>query len=47
MKRIVIKCKSDAEYKVFLDELFQEDILKASKELIKSLKNEKSRSIRI
>lgn len=47
MKRIVVKCKNDPEYKVFIDELFHDDIIKASKELIKSLKNEKLRSIRI
>ena len=47
MKRIIIKCKNEAEYKPFIDELFQEDVLKASRELIKNLKNEKLRSIRV
>ena len=46
LRRIVVKCKDDPQYKGFIDELFQEDVLKASKELIKHLKNEKIKSVK-
>ena len=47
LKRIVIKCASEPTYRPFIEELFKEDVLSASKELIKHLKNEKIRSIRV
>ena len=47
LKRIVIKCKNEEAFKPFIDELFQEDVIHASKELIKHLKDEKLRSIRV
>ncbi len=46
LRRIIIKCKNEAAYKPFIDELFQEDVIRASKDLIKYLKNEKVRSVR-
>ena len=47
LRRIVIKCKSEPQYKGFIDELFQEDVIRAGKELIKHLKNEKQRAIKV
>lgn len=45
LKRIVIKCQSDATFKPFIEELFREDVIEASRSLIKHLKHEKTRSI--
>ncbi len=47
LRRIVIKCKSEPAYKGFIDELFAEDVMKATKELVKFLKNEKMKSVRV
>ncbi len=47
LKRIVVKCRSEPDYKPFIDELFKEDVLQASKDLIKHLKGEKLRSVRV
>mmetsp|Transcript_9497 Transcript_9497/g.9052 ORF Transcript_9497/g.9052 Transcript_9497/m.9052 type:complete len:242 (-) Transcript_9497:318-1043(-) len=47
IKRIVIKCSGEADFKPFIDELFKMDVLEASSELIKHLKNEKVRGIRV
>lgn len=46
LRRIVVKCKSEATYKVFIEELFQDDVIRATRDLIKFLRNEKQRSIR-
>mmetsp|Transcript_22210 Transcript_22210/g.16624 ORF Transcript_22210/g.16624 Transcript_22210/m.16624 type:complete len:89 (+) Transcript_22210:1234-1500(+) len=45
IKRIVIKCTDTLEYKPFIEELFAVDVLEASKQLIKHLKDEKQRSV--
>ncbi len=47
LRRIIIKCKGDPQYKPFIDELFADDVMKASKELIKFLKNEKVKSVKV
>lgn len=47
LRRIVIKCKSEPAYKGFIEELFEEDVLRASKELIKYLRGEKVRAVRV
>ena len=47
LKRIVVRCRDEVEYRPFIQELFMEDVMKASKELIKHLRNEKVRSIRV
>ena len=47
MRRIVVKCKADPDHKPFIDELFREDVLQASKDLIKHLRGEKLRSVRV
>ena len=46
LKRIVIKCKSEPLYKPFIDEVFQEDVIRQGRDLIKFLKNEKTRSVK-
>jgi hypothetical protein len=47
LKKIIIKCKNEPTFKPFIDELFQIDVIQAQRELIKHLKNEKMRSIRL
>jgi hypothetical protein len=46
LSRIIIKCKNEPTFKPFIDEVFQEDVIKASRELIKYLRNEKNRSVK-
>ena len=46
LKRIVVKCKAEPAYKPFIDELFADDVIRATRDLIKHLRNEKVRSVR-
>jgi hypothetical protein len=46
LRRIVIKCKSDQSLKGFIDELFQEDVIRATRDLIKYLRHEKTKSVK-
>ena len=46
LRRIVIKCKNEPLYKPFIDEVFQEDVIRQGRDLIKFLKNEKQRSVK-
>ena len=46
LRRIVIKCKNEPQFKPFIDEVFEQDVIKHGKDLIKYLKNEKNRSVK-
>lgn len=41
LRRIVVKCKAEPLYKPFIDELFADDVIRATRDLIKHLRNEK------
>jgi len=47
LQRIVVKCKDDPALRPFIEEVFQVDVIDATKQLIKHLMREKQRSIQV